>query len=485
MKLKDIMNNALDAILASYEGKRFVPSLIIRLVFALASAVVTAVFARTLFSVNTVANQIFAAVFFWLILTGISKIISGIKNKTFSSGIKSTFSGMIHLAPPALWFFIGAAIVGLFLPYPLVFALAFFLFTSAVSGENSLILNIKSAICKKPANGRRLCAAVSGLLVCAAVFCVFSCFNVPGVYNLIDKNLHGKNSVSAPAVTVSPAAVTPAPENTVSAAPSPTAAGFLLPDNPTEDEIKAAAKKLIDKLINTAGKDEQEFRTLFRNTGDDVINTYYHESYDRLKSLDNSLIAIAAGDEYYVWVTALYYTIPENYPAQKEDSAYLSTILSLKDNELKVEYTDESIARLKPDFDNASFTNWGYQAKENGYAWAKFFIPFRPFDEVLLYENAVMCKIPEMYMDADGNLNITVYVSNGYNNAVTFNGISELTVSDGGNILFSVKNAETEYTVDAGSALTYTLTVPKESIDFTSWTAPKIETLDFSFVKGE
>ena len=54
MKLKNILSNAFDAIISSYEGKRFWPSLILRLVMALASAVITAVFANTLFSKNNI-----------------------------------------------------------------------------------------------------------------------------------------------------------------------------------------------------------------------------------------------------------------------------------------------------------------------------------------------------------------------------------------------------------------------------------------------
>lgn len=50
MKLKNIISNAFDAIIQSYEGKKFWPSLILRLIMALASAVITAVFANTLFS---------------------------------------------------------------------------------------------------------------------------------------------------------------------------------------------------------------------------------------------------------------------------------------------------------------------------------------------------------------------------------------------------------------------------------------------------
>ena len=50
MKLKNIISNAFDAIISSYEGKKFWPSLILRLIMALAAAVITAVFANTLFS---------------------------------------------------------------------------------------------------------------------------------------------------------------------------------------------------------------------------------------------------------------------------------------------------------------------------------------------------------------------------------------------------------------------------------------------------
>ena len=67
MKLKNILSNAFDAIISSYEGKRFWPSLILRLVMALASAVITAVFANTLFSKNNIVNQIFAALFFYFL----------------------------------------------------------------------------------------------------------------------------------------------------------------------------------------------------------------------------------------------------------------------------------------------------------------------------------------------------------------------------------------------------------------------------------
>ena len=67
-KLKEILTNAAYGMLRAYEGKRFWPSLILKLVMALASAVITAFFADTLFSKNNTANQIFAALFFYFLI---------------------------------------------------------------------------------------------------------------------------------------------------------------------------------------------------------------------------------------------------------------------------------------------------------------------------------------------------------------------------------------------------------------------------------
>lgn len=88
MKLKNILSNAFDAIISSYEGKRFWPSLILRLVMALASAVITAVFANTLFSKNNIVNQIFAALFFYFLMVSISKLITEIKRGGFGKRLK-------------------------------------------------------------------------------------------------------------------------------------------------------------------------------------------------------------------------------------------------------------------------------------------------------------------------------------------------------------------------------------------------------------
>ena len=128
MKLKNILSNAFDAIISSYEGKRFWPSLILRLVMALASAVITAVFANTLFSKNNIVNQIFAALFFYFLMVSVSKLITEIKRGGFGKRLKTTVCNMVRLKPPALWFFIAAVVIALFLPYAFVLSLALLLF---------------------------------------------------------------------------------------------------------------------------------------------------------------------------------------------------------------------------------------------------------------------------------------------------------------------------------------------------------------------
>ena len=103
-KLKEILTNALYGMLRSYEGKRFVPSLIIKLVMSLASAVITAFFANTLFSRNNTANQIFAALFFYFLITAASNLITEIKRGGFGKRLKTALGNMVRLKPTALWF---------------------------------------------------------------------------------------------------------------------------------------------------------------------------------------------------------------------------------------------------------------------------------------------------------------------------------------------------------------------------------------------
>ncbi len=67
-------------------------------------------------------------------------------------------------------------------------------------------------------------------------------------------------------------------------------------------------------------KTKKSFEKLFRNTESSVIDQYYNTSYDTFKEYGKSLIAVTAENSSSVWFTALYYQIPENYPAEKEKS---------------------------------------------------------------------------------------------------------------------------------------------------------------------
>lgn len=169
MKVKDILKNAAYGILRSYEGMRFWPSFLSKLLMVLVAATVTAFFAGTLFSRHNAANQIFSALFFYCLIAAVSKLITEIKRGGAGKRLKATLSSMVHLKPPALWFFLAAVGLALLLPYAFVLALGLLLFTSALSGENSLLLGIKKAAFKGGAaekNGRGLAAFAGGLIAC-------------------------------------------------------------------------------------------------------------------------------------------------------------------------------------------------------------------------------------------------------------------------------------------------------------------------------
>ena len=419
MKLKNILSNAFDAIISSYEGKRFWPSLILRLVMALASAVITAVFANTLFSKNNIVNQIFAALFFYFLMVSVSKLITEIKRGGFGKRLKTTVCNMVRLKPPALWFFIAAVVIALFLPYAFVLSLALLLFCSAVSENNSLLLGIKNAVTKgknPERSGKGLAAFTSGLIACGLIICILTNLGVPTLYGVID----GSNPKPGTTQTE------PAGKDDGSQAPSDTDQTSGIPIKPSGDDTKEkddaditeAAKQLTDKLIEYAGKDKKEFKKLFRNTDDSVIDQYYNTSYDKFREYGKSLIAVAAKDKDSVWFTALYYQIPENYPAEKEKSVYLSTIMTRADDGWKLEWNDDVRSKLQAKYDEAGFTFDGLSAKEDGRAWAKFFIPFDLNNTEIFYEDAVMCKVTEMYIDTNDNLQLTVYASNGTDKAV-------------------------------------------------------------------
>ena len=481
MKLKNIISNAFDAIIQSYEGKKFWPSLILRLVMALASAVITAVFANTLFSKNNIVNQIFAALFFYFLMVSISKLITEIKRGGFGKRLKATVCNMVRLKLPALWFFIAAVVIALFLPYAFVLSLALLLFCSAVSENNSLLLGIKNAVTKgknPERNGKGLAAFTSGLIACGLIICILTSLGVPTLYGVID----GSNPKSDTTQTE------PAGKDDGSQIPSDT---DKTPDSTTkpnggdtkendDSSIEETAKQLTDKLIEYAGKDKKAFAKLFRNTDDAVIDQYYNTSLDKFREYGKSLIAVAAQDSNAVWFTALYYQIPANYPAEKEKSVYLSTIMTHADDGWKLEWNDDVRSRLQSKYDNAGFTPEGLWAKESGYAWAKFFIPFDPDNTAIFYEDTVMCKVTEMYMDENDNLNLTVYASNGTDKDVKLTGM-DISVADGDRMLFE-KHFDVEIELNKGGV---SLCAPKlfspQDIDFTTWSSPKITDFTFSY----
>lgn len=485
MKLKNILSNAFDAIIQSYEGKKFWPSLILRLVMALASAVITAVFANTLFSRNNIVNQIFAALFFYFLMVSVSKLITEIKRGGFGKRLKATVCNMVRLKPPALWFFIAAIVLSLFLPYAFVLSLALLLFCSAVSENNSLLLGIKNAVTKgknPERNGKGLAAFTSGLIACGLIICILTNLGVPTLYGVIDGSSPKPGTTQTEPAGKDDGSSTDTPSDTDQTSGIPIKPSGDDTKEKDDADITEAAKQLTDKLIEYAGKDKKEFKKLFRNTDDSVIDQYYNTSYDKFREYGKSLIAVAAKDKDSVWFTALYYQIPENYPAEKEKSVYLSTIMTRADDGWKLEWNDDVRSKLQAKYDEAGFTFDGLSAKEDGRAWAKFFIPFDLNNTEIFYEDAVMCKVTEMYIDTNDNLKLTVYASNGTDKAVKLTGV-DITVADGDQKLFEKHfDINFDIAVEKDSKTLYTLTLySPQDINFTTWNRPKITDFSFSY----
>ncbi len=483
MKLKTVLSGAFDAMIRSYEGKRFWPSLILKLLYALISAVFTALFANTLFSRHSVVNQIFAALFFYFLMVSAGKLVEEIRSGGAGGRLKTALVHMVCLKPPALWFFIAAVVVALFLPYPFALALAVLLFLSAVSGENSLLLNIKSAVVKSkdPAqNGKGLAAFAGGLFVCGLVVCLLAHLGAPTLYGVIDGSGRKADTTQTDSDDTDGVSNADTPSGTGDAADSSTtkpSGNDVLVSGDTN--VTEAAQLLTDKLIEYAGKDRKSFEKLFRNTENAAIDQYYNTSYDTFREYGKSLIAIAAQDEDSVWFTALYYRIPANYPAEKEQAVYLSTIMRRAGDGWKIEWNEETRSKLQSDYDNAGFTYNGLDAKEQGYAWAKFFIPFDIHNTMIYYDDAVMCKVTEMYMDINNNVQITLYTANGTDKDI---GLTDVTITavDGDRQLFS-KRFDPDRLVDKNNVSIWTLTIPSEELDFTTWSSPKITEFGFHY----
>lgn len=363
-KLKEILTNALYGMLRSYEGKRLIPSLIIKLVMSLAAAIITAFFVSTLFSHNSTANQIFAALSFYFLITAVSNLITEIKRGGIGKRLKTALGNMVRLKPPALWFFLTAIVIALFLPYVFVLSLAFLLFVSAVSGENSMLLGIKNAVTKgknPERNGKGLAAFTSGLIACGLIVGILANFGVPTLYGAIDGGNPKKGTSQTEQIDNDNTSV-PDTSSAADGTDSKQDNKDVIVSGDTE--IREAAQTLTDKLIEYAGKDKKSFEKLFRNTESSVIEQYYNTSYDNFKKYDKSLIAIAAENGDNVWFTALYYQIPKNYPSEKEKSVYLSTIMTRGGDGWKIEWNDDVRSRLQSDYDNAGFTYNGIEAKE-------------------------------------------------------------------------------------------------------------------------
>lgn len=482
-KIKEILTNALYVMLRSYEGKRFVPSLIVKLIMSLVSAVITAFFASTLFSRNKTVNQIFAALSFYFLITAVSNLITEIKRGGFGGRLKAVLGNMVRLKPPALWFFLAAIIISMFFPYAFVLSLAFLLFVSAVSGENSVLLGIKNAVTKgknSERNGKGLAAFTGGLIVCGLIVCILASLGGSTIYGVID----GSNPKNNTSQTDKIGKDDTLESGTISSADDAADSKTPKSDNGTvivsaDTDIRDAAKKLTDKLIEYAGKDRKNFEKLFRNTESSAIDQYYNNSYDEFKKYDKSLIAIAAEDGDSVWFTALYYQIPKNYPSEKEKSVYLSTIMTRGSDGWKIEWNEKTRSELQSNYENAGFSYQALEAKEQGLAWAKFFIPFDINNTMIYYDGAVMCKVTEMYMDINNNVQITLYASNGTDKDIGLTEVS-ITMTDGGDKLFD-KNFEIDLLVQKDNASVYTLTIPSEELDFTTWNSPKITDFRFSY----
>ena len=347
-----------------------------------------------------------------------------------------------------------------------------------------MLLGVKNAVTKgknPEKNGKGLAAFTSGLIACGLIICILTNLGVPTLYGVID------GSSPKPGTTQTE----PAEKDDGSQIPSDTdkTPGSTTKPNGgdtkenDDSSIEETAKQLTDKLIEYAGKDKKAFAKLFRNTDDAVIDQYYNTSLDKFCEYGKSLIAIAAQDGDSVWFTALYYQIPENYPTEKEKSVYLSTIMTHADDGWKLEWNDDVRSKLQTKYDEAGFTFDGLSAKEDGRAWAKFFIPFDLNNTEIFYEDAVMCKVTEMYMDENDNLNLTVYASNGTDKDVKLTGM-DISVSDGDRMLFE-KHFDVEIELNKeGVSLCALKLFSSQDIDFTTWSSPKITDFSFSYVEN-
>ena len=94
-----------------------------------------------------------------------------------------------------------------------------------------------------------------------------------------------------------------------------------------------------------------------------------------------------------------------------------------------------------------------------------------------------MCKVTEMYMDENDNLNLTVYASNGTESDVKLTGM-DISAADGDRVLFE-KHFDVEIELNKGGVSLCALKLfSPQDIDFTTWSSPKITDFSFSYVEN-
>lgn len=156
---KTVIKNFFYSIAKSYEKKRFWKSLLGSIASALVSAILTAYVLPVYFSVNSVWNQLFSALFFYLTISGVFKVAADIRRGGFfrrfgitckkvvlglGSGSFSPGSRIVQAVMMLL-----AAAGAFFLPPLLGLALGLTLFLSSVAAENSVLLMVAEAFKKK------------------------------------------------------------------------------------------------------------------------------------------------------------------------------------------------------------------------------------------------------------------------------------------------------------------------------------------------
>lgn len=157
--LKTLIKNFFYGIARSYEKKRFWKSFLGSIASALVSAILTAYVLPAYFSANSVRNQLFSALFFYLTITGVFKVAGDIKRggffRRFGITCKKVVLGLCpggfstgSVIAQAVMMMLAAA-GAFFLPPLLGLVLGLTLFLSSVAAENSFLLMVAEVFKKK------------------------------------------------------------------------------------------------------------------------------------------------------------------------------------------------------------------------------------------------------------------------------------------------------------------------------------------------